>query len=69
MKATFSIRRGGRAGGEMVDYTTDVTEGMVVLDAIHQVQLHYAKADVSITAMFNPRVRFPKGAITGMSVR
>src|SRR5207302_11410614 len=37
-KATFSIRRGGAAGGEMVDYETEVSEGMVVLDAVHQIQ-------------------------------
>src|SRR5687767_11616174 len=37
-RATFRIRRGGREGGEMVDYQTDVTEGMVVLDAVHQIQ-------------------------------
>lgn len=35
-----------------------------LVDAIQQVQLHYSKADVSLTAMFNPRVRFPKGPIT-----
>ena len=37
-KATFSIRRGGRDGGEMFDYSTEVGEGMVVLDAVHQIQ-------------------------------
>ena len=41
-KATFSIRRGGREGGEMVDYVTDVSEGMVVLDAVHQIQAESA---------------------------
>ncbi len=40
--ATFSIRRGGATGGEMVDYQTDVTEGMVVLDAVHQIQAESA---------------------------
>src|SRR5213595_1524308 len=38
MNATFSIRRGGSDGGQMVDYSTEVTEGMVVLDAVHQIQ-------------------------------
>jgi succinate dehydrogenase / fumarate reductase, iron-sulfur subunit len=42
MEATFSIRRGGREGGEMVDYRTEVTEGMVVLDAVHQIQAESA---------------------------
>lgn len=40
--ATFRIRRGGETGGEMVDYQTDVTEGMVVLDAVHQIQAESA---------------------------
>ena len=40
--ATFKIRRGGSEGGEMVDYRTDVTEGMVVLDAVHQIQAESA---------------------------
>ena len=37
-QATFRVWRGGREGGELKDYTTDVTEGMVVLDAMHQIQ-------------------------------
>jgi succinate dehydrogenase / fumarate reductase, iron-sulfur subunit len=41
-KATFKIRRGGREGGEMVDYQTEVSEGMVVLDAVHQIQAESA---------------------------
>ena len=41
-QATFSIRRGGRETAEMVDYKTDVTEGMVVLDAVHQIQAETA---------------------------
>ncbi len=40
--ATFSIRRGGPTGGEMVDYQTEVSEGMVVLDAVHQIQAESA---------------------------
>ena len=36
--ATFRIWRGDANGGDYVDYTTDVTEGMVVLDAVHQIQ-------------------------------
>jgi succinate dehydrogenase / fumarate reductase iron-sulfur subunit len=40
--ATFRIRRGGATGGEMVDYSTDVSEGMVVLDAVHQIQAESA---------------------------
>src|SRR5438046_6123150 len=36
--ATFRIWRGDAAGGKFVDYTTEVAEGMVVLDAIHRIQ-------------------------------
>lgn len=35
-----------------------------LVDAIHAVQLHYARADVSFTALFNPRVRIPPGPVT-----
>ena len=40
--ATFRIWRGNGEGGEYQDYTTEVTEGMVVLDAVHQVQAESA---------------------------
>jgi succinate dehydrogenase / fumarate reductase, iron-sulfur subunit len=36
--ATFKIWRGDAKGGEFRDYTTEVAEGMVVLDAIHDIQ-------------------------------
>ncbi|MFH1024998.1 MAG: succinate dehydrogenase/fumarate reductase iron-sulfur subunit [Planctomycetota bacterium] len=36
--AVFHIWRGAAAGGEFKEYTADVTEGMVVLDAVHQIQ-------------------------------
>ena len=36
--ATFKIWRGDRTGGEFKDYSTEITEGMVVLDAIHNIQ-------------------------------
>ena len=36
--ATFRIWRGERRAGEFQDYTTEVSEGMVVLDAVHQIQ-------------------------------
>jgi len=36
--ATFRIWRGNAQGGEFRDYTTAVSEGMVVLDAIHRIQ-------------------------------
>ena len=38
-QATFRIWRGGADGsGALVDYTTEVSEGMVVLDAVHRIQ-------------------------------
>jgi succinate dehydrogenase / fumarate reductase, iron-sulfur subunit len=36
--AVFKIWRGDSKGGEFVGYTTEVTEGMVVLDAVHNIQ-------------------------------
>ncbi len=41
-RATFRIWRGDRGGGELKDYSTEVTEGMVVLDAVHQIQAESA---------------------------
>lgn len=38
MKATFRIWRGDAKGGEFRDYATEVSEGMVVLDAVHRIQ-------------------------------
>src|SRR5436309_1761575 len=40
--ATFKIWRGERAVGAFQSYTTDVSEGMVVLDAVHQIQAEVA---------------------------
>ena len=37
-KATFSIWRGDADGGKFEDYPTEVSEGMVVLDAVHNIQ-------------------------------
>ena len=41
-QVTFRVWRGGRDGGEFKDYATDVAEGMVVLDAVHQIQAEQA---------------------------
>ena len=35
---TFRIWRGDVNGGEFVNYTTEITEGLVVLDVIHKIQ-------------------------------
>ena len=40
--STFRIWRGTAAGGEFRDYTAEITEGMVVLDAVHQIQALHA---------------------------
>src|ERR1700676_4720694 len=39
---TLRIWRGDAQGGKFEDYATPVTEGMVVLDAVHQVQAQQA---------------------------
>jgi 2',3'-cyclic-nucleotide 2'-phosphodiesterase / 3'-nucleotidase len=39
-------------------------EDSAMIDAIHEVQLHYAKADVSFASSFNPRAAIAKGPVT-----
>lgn len=41
-KATFRIWRGGAEGGEFRNYTTEISPGMVVLDAVHRIQAEEA---------------------------
>jgi succinate dehydrogenase / fumarate reductase iron-sulfur subunit len=41
-QATFRIWRGDQSGGGFQDYATSVTSGMVVLDAVHQIQAESA---------------------------
>jgi succinate dehydrogenase / fumarate reductase iron-sulfur subunit len=40
--ATFRVWRGDASGGDYASYTTEITEGMVVLDAMHQIQAEQA---------------------------
>src|SRR5437667_5154292 len=40
--ATLRIWRGDASGGKFEDYQTPVTEGMVVLDVVHQIQAEQA---------------------------
>ena len=47
MKATFSIWRGDAQGGAFRDYPAEVSEGMVVLDAVHRIQAEQA-ADLAV---------------------
>src|SRR5215212_3741674 len=37
-QVTLRVWRGNKDGGEFRDYTAEVGEGMVVLDAVHQIQ-------------------------------
>ncbi len=41
-RRTFRIWRGDQDAGEFKEYATEVTEGMVVLDAVHQIQAESA---------------------------
>ncbi len=41
-RATFRVWRGNAQGGKLVDYTTSISPGMVVLDAILQIQAEQA---------------------------
>src|SRR5256884_6182467 len=41
-KAMFRVWRGDSSGGKFQDYTTEVEEGMVVLDAVHRIQAEQA---------------------------
>src|SRR5437879_9808677 len=40
--ATFRIWRGDQTGGQYKDFATTISEGMVVLDAVHQIQAEQA---------------------------
>jgi succinate dehydrogenase / fumarate reductase iron-sulfur subunit len=42
MDATFRIWRGDATAGEFRDYKTEISEGMVVLDAVHRIQAEQA---------------------------
>ncbi len=42
MNATFQIWRGDASGGDFQNFTTEVSEGMVVLDAVHKIQAEQA---------------------------
>jgi len=41
-QTTFRITRGDSKSSTLQDYSTDITEGMVVLDAVHQIQAESA---------------------------
>ena len=39
-KRTFKVWRGDANGGQFTNYSAEITTGMVVLDAIHQISYH-----------------------------
>jgi 2',3'-cyclic-nucleotide 2'-phosphodiesterase / 3'-nucleotidase len=49
---------------EEITATTGRVEDTAMIDAIHRVQLHFAKADVSFASSFNPRAAIAKGPVT-----
>jgi len=53
--AQSSVKLDGRLGR---------VEDSALVDAIQAVQLHYAQADVSFTALFNPHVKVSKGPVS-----
>src|SRR6478736_8187905 len=42
LNATFQIWRGDATGGKFESYSTQTSEGMVVLDVVHQIQAEQA---------------------------
>src|SRR6476660_7579650 len=46
-QAIFRIWRGDNGGGKFVDYTTEISSGMVVLDAVHSIQAAQAN-DIAV---------------------
>src|SRR5207248_6666013 len=42
MNVRFKIWRGDASGGKFCEYATEVSEGMVVLDAVHDIQAKQA---------------------------
>src|SRR5271165_4766829 len=42
-QATFRIWRGDKTKGELKEYTSEIGEGMVVLDCVHQIQATQAQ--------------------------
>ena len=47
-----------------IDASESRIKDTAMIDAIHAVQLHYAKADVSFASSFNPRAAIPRGPVT-----
>jgi 2',3'-cyclic-nucleotide 2'-phosphodiesterase (5'-nucleotidase family) len=43
-------------------------EDTALVDAIQEVQMHYARAEVSFSSLFNPRVHVPRGRVTAREI-
>ena len=67
--ATFRIWRGTAAGGEFCTYTTEVDEGMVVLDAVHRIQASQANDLAVRRALEAAGVEFIDDDSSGPGVR
>ena len=57
-EAQFKVFRGEGAKGELFEFPVEVTEGMVVLDAVQQIQSRHANdlAAVSYTQLTLPTI-------------
>ncbi len=56
--ATFQIGRGDHETGSFQEFTTSVSEGMVVLDAVHQIQAESAPDLACRWNCHNPNLLF-----------
>jgi 2',3'-cyclic-nucleotide 2'-phosphodiesterase/3'-nucleotidase len=58
------LNTGVAESSKAMDSTFGRVEDTALMDAIQQVQLYYAKADVSFASLFNQRASVPKGPVT-----
>ncbi len=58
------LNTGVAESAKAIDSTLARVEDTALMDAIQQVQLYYAKADVSFASSFNQNARVPKGPVT-----
>ena len=58
INATFKIWRGDANAGEFREYSTEISEGMVVLDAVHDIQARQAN-DGSMQIRLEPLPEMP----------
>jgi 2',3'-cyclic-nucleotide 2'-phosphodiesterase / 3'-nucleotidase len=58
------LNTGVAESAKAMDSTLGRVEDTAMMDAIQEVQLYYAKADVSFASLFNQRASVPKGPVT-----